>query len=74
MNEGIRPLPQKTEAIEAFTLPTDIDEGGHFLRLTGYYHKFVPLYADMAKPLNNLLHEKSPIVWYQKNVSLVLNN
>ena len=62
-DDGIKPLPEKTEAIEAFIPPTNVNEVHHFLGLTGYYHKFVPLYVVMAKPLNNLLCKRTPCLW-----------
>ena len=52
-----------------FTSPTNIYEVCHFLGMTGYYHKFIPLHADIAKPLNNLLCKKAPFVWSEEHQS-----
>ena len=48
------------------TAPTNVDEVHHLLGLTGYYRKFIPLYADVSKLLNSLLHEKTPFVWSEE--------
>ena len=32
-----------------------MDELCHFLHLTGYYRRCVPLFADITKPLNRIL-------------------
>ena len=62
-DEGIRPLPEKTAVIQVFIPPTNIYEVCHFLGLIGYCGKFIPLHADIAKPLNNLFHKKTPFEW-----------
>ena len=73
LDEGIRPLSENTEAIEALSLPTNTNEVLHFLRFTGYYNISVPLYADMAKHLNNSLHKKTPFVWSEECQSFFFN-
>ena len=54
------------KAIQVLTPPTTVDEVHHLLGLTGYYHKFISLYADITKPLNNLLHKKTPFAWLEE--------
>ena len=43
--------------------PTNIKEVRHFLGLTGYYHKFICNYTDIAYPLNCLTHKAQPFIW-----------
>ena len=52
--EGIEPLPEKLEAVRKMPPPTTPKEVRQFLGLVGYYRKFVPKFADIARPLTNL--------------------
>ena len=40
-----------------------MDELHHFLGLTSYYRKFVPLFADITKALNKLLLKTTKFQW-----------
>ena len=53
---SILQLADKIEALMKLKPPTNIKEVGHFLGLTGYYHKFICSYADTAHLLNCLTH------------------
>ena len=66
MDEVIWPHAEKTEAIEVHTPPTNVDEVCYFVGLKGYCCKFIPLYLDIAKPLNNLLGKNTPYVWSEE--------
>ena len=52
--EGIEALPEKLESIKGMPPPTTPKEVKQFLGLKGYYRKFVPRFADIARPLTNL--------------------
>ena len=52
--EGIRPVPAKTEAIKAMHPPVNPRQVCAFLRLVGYYRKFIKNFAKIAKPLTVL--------------------
>ena len=52
--QGIHPPPDKIMAITNLAEPKNIDELCHFLRLTGNYRRFVPLFTDIMKLLNYL--------------------
>ena len=56
-------LADKIEALMKLKPPTYIKEVRHFLGLTGYYHKFICNYTDIAYPLNCLTHKAQPFVW-----------
>ena len=61
--EGIRPNPEKVQAIVKMKAPIDITGLRRFLGLTSYYRRFVQNYADKAKPLNRLLRKKKLYKW-----------
>ena len=52
--EGIRPVPAKTEAIKAMHPPVNPKQVCAFLRLVGYYRKFIKNFEKIAKPLTML--------------------
>ena len=58
--EGIKPLPEKLESIKEMPPPTTPKEVKQFLGLIGYYRKFVPRFADVARPLTNLTRLDQP--------------
>ena len=49
-------MPDKLAAIKEMPAPRSPKEIKQFLRLVGYYRKFVPRFADIAKPLTRLTH------------------
>ena len=61
--QGIQPLLDKILAIKSLVKPTNIDELDHFLRITGYYRKFIPLFADILKSFNKLLKKDAKFQW-----------
>ena len=61
--EGIEPLPEKLEAVKKMPPPTTPKEVRQFLGLVGYYRKFVPKFADIARPLTNLTKLDVPYEW-----------
>ena len=60
---GIRPLPSKTAAIKLMNLPKNVKQVRTFLRLVGYYCKFIWNFAQIAKPLTALTHHAAKFVW-----------
>ena len=60
--EGVKVDPDKIKAIEEWKVPTTINKLQVFLRLTGYYHKFVKNYGRIAAPLTKLL-KKDAFSW-----------
>ena len=61
--EGIEPLPEKLEAVRKMPPPTTPKEIRQFLGLVGYYRKFIPKFADIARPLTNLTKLDVPYEW-----------
>ena len=52
---GIRPDPNKVEAIKSVPVPQNVSAVRRFLGMTNQLSKFVPDIADRTKPLRELL-------------------
>lgn len=59
--DGIKPNPDKISAIQNYPLPKTATEIKRFLGLLGYYRKFIPDFARLAKPLTQCLKKGSKI-------------
>ena len=61
--DGIKPVPEKLSAIQQMPRPYTPKEVKQFLGLVGYYRKFIPRYADIARPLNALIRKDTAFEW-----------
>ena len=61
--KGIKPLPEKLESVKRMPAPTTLKEIKQFLGLVGYYRKFIPRFADIARPMTNLTKQDVPFEW-----------
>ena len=61
--KGIKPLPEKLESVKKMPAPTTLKEIKQFLGLVGYYRKFIPRFADIARPMTNLTKQDVPFEW-----------
>ena len=53
--EGIEVDPKKTEAVKKRPIPMTVTDVRSFLGFTNQYRKFIPKYAHLAGPLNQLV-------------------
>ena len=53
--DGIETDPKKVTAINEWPVPRTVTEVCSFLGFTYYYWKFIPKYAHVAKPINQLV-------------------
>ncbi|UYV82719.1 hypothetical protein LAZ67_22000665, partial [Cordylochernes scorpioides] len=63
---GIRPDQEKIRAVRDFATPRSLKEVRSFLGLSSYYRRFIPNYAHVAQPLNDLLKKDSAFYWNQE--------
>ena len=61
--EGIKPQSRLTDAIEQFQCPSNKKELKGFLGLAGFYRAFIPNFANISQPLNELTGENVPFQW-----------
>ncbi|XP_025678445.1 uncharacterized mitochondrial protein AtMg00860-like [Arachis hypogaea] len=55
--------PSKIEAVVQWELPTTVTEVRSFLRLAGYYRRFIRGFSQVALPLTYLTRKEVPFVW-----------
>ena len=56
-------MPEKLDSIKKMPAPTTPKEIKQFLGLVGYYRKFIPRFADIARPMTNLTKQGIPFEW-----------
>lgn len=59
--QGIKPNPNKIKAIVEFPIPKTPKEIKSFLGLCGFYRKFIPNFANIAKPMTTKLKKNATI-------------
>ena len=62
-HEGIKPNPQKVEAIHKIKPPKNRTQIRRFLGMTGFYRKFIPDYATRARVLYTLTKKNVEWTW-----------
>lgn len=61
--EGVKPDPRKTSAINNMERPNNKDEVRRFLGMVTYLAKFVPQLSTRSAPLRSLLEQKNEWIW-----------
>lgn len=75
-DKGVQPDPKKIKAVIDFPIPKSQKNIKQFLGLVGYYRRFIPDFAKIAKPLNLLLKKGETFEWshFQQNAFNILKN
>ena len=64
--DGVKPDPNKIEAIVQMKPPKDKKQLASFLGLANYLNKFSPQLAMLTKPLQDLLLKKTQFIWTER--------
>lgn len=62
-SKGVATDPAKIAAMQQFPVPTDVSRVRSFLGTTNYFRRFVRKYAEIVRPLTNLLRHDAAFVW-----------
>lgn len=62
-DQGIGTDPEKLESIRQWVSPRDLHDARSVLGLMSYYRRFVPKFADLARPLQKLTEKGRKFVW-----------
>lgn len=64
-NNGVKPDPNKVEAITQMPPPTDKKGVMRLLGMATYLSKFCPKFSEATEPLRALLPQENEFVWHQ---------
>ncbi|MCG7878904.1 MAG: RNA-directed DNA polymerase, partial [Candidatus Thiodiazotropha endolucinida] len=62
-DRGIETDPEKILAVQEWPIPINITEVRSYLGLCSYYRRFIPKFAEIAKPLHRLTEKGQKFVW-----------
>nr|GEY77383.1 reverse transcriptase domain-containing protein [Tanacetum cinerariifolium] len=62
-NQGLHVNPAKIEAVKNWASPTTPTEIRQFLRLAGYYQRFIKDFSKIAKSLTELTQKNKKYIW-----------
>ena len=69
-HDGIKPLPDKMEAIQKCPLPSNVKQLRRFHGAIQFYNRFIPKAAQYLSPLNDMLHGNAKgsksLPWYEE--------
>uniref|UniRef100_L7LV95 RNA-directed DNA polymerase n=1 Tax=Rhipicephalus pulchellus TaxID=72859 RepID=L7LV95_RHIPC len=68
-SSGVRPDPEKVRAVKDFPVPTCANDVRSFVGLCSYFRRFVRNFADIARPLTELLKKDATFVWGPEQAS-----
>ena len=66
-SEGLRPQPEKVDAIKQWPVPTCVTDVRSCLGLCSYYRRFIKDFSKRATPLNRLLEAGQAFQWNEQS-------
>jgi hypothetical protein len=63
---GISVDPSKVQEVMDWKSPTTVHEVQSFLRLAGYYRRFIPDFSKIVKPMTSLLQKDHKFAWTEE--------
>jgi hypothetical protein len=63
---GISMDPSKVQEVMDWKAPTTVHEVRSFLGLACYYHRFIPDFSKIAKPMTSLLQKDHKFAWIEE--------
>ena len=63
LESGISPLPHHTTAVTDFPVPEDVQQLQPFISMANFYQSFLPLMADICRPLTDLFKKDVSFQW-----------
>jgi hypothetical protein len=64
--EGITASPDKTSAVRQYPTPRSVKDVRSISGLASFYRRLVPNFADMAKPLTQLIKKDVAFIWGER--------
>ncbi len=61
--QGIGVDPAKTEIVEKWPTPVNVNNVRAFLALASYYRRYIPGFSTVAAPMTNLTRQGGDLVW-----------
>ena len=68
-NEGLKPDPQKIQAVVDMPRPTDVPGVQRCMGIVNYLAKFMPHLSNVTAPLRILTHKGQPWIWSKEQES-----
>lgn len=61
--QGVKPQDEKIRAVAEYPTPKTVRDVRSFLGFVGFYRKFIPQFAEIARPLTQLTKVAKAFVW-----------
>jgi len=59
--DGVSASPEKVRAVKKYPVPKTVRDVRSFNGLASFYRRLIPNFAEIAKPLTELLRKKLPL-------------
>jgi hypothetical protein len=63
---GVAVIPDKVQSVLDWVTPSSVKDVQSFLRLAGYYRRFIENFSKIAKPMTELLKKNKKFEWSEK--------